>query len=709
MNDTAPLVSAWLGVADGRLVVRSGKVEIGQRISTVLVEIAHEELTVPRHLIEVAPVSTHGSPNEGMTAGSTSVEQGGQAVRRAAATLRIHAIAIAAERTGSQVGEWTLTDGILRGPGRNRPIPLLDFAEDLDLQIPVDPDAVFLPPKASPAASPMRGIDGMVTGGYRFLHDMELPGMLHARVVRPPNAHACLISINQSTADTLAGLGMTVVRDGSFVAVVGAQEWQVVKAAIRLAGACSWDTSRKLTEDNVDSLLTRSNARRMIVKDDTPLPDEAIPQESRPPDHGARYLRPFTMHASLAPSAAIAVWDGGKLSIITHSQGMHGLRNSIASCFGLEPGQVELTYAPSSGCYGHNGADDAAFEAALLARALPGKPILLKWTREEEHCWEPYGAPQAVEIGAWLDENGPIERIGIEAIGGTHTFRPIPGPGTTGYDRLLANRFRDPPILPPDPLSNLGRKSGIRRNLEPCYDFPELSMIKSQIADLPHRTSALRGLGSVPNIFAIECFMDEMARIQGQDPLEFRRRYLNDERALEVIDRLDGAMADAGRIWNSDGRGVAYAQYKNEATQVAVGVFLSVLEDASVQLDHAIIVADAGRVIDLHGLEAQMEGGFLQGASWALHEAVAWDRDGILSRDWDSYPVLRFDNVPEIETTIINRPECRSRGAGEASSGPAVAAIANAVFDATGLRLRHLPITAEAIRTAALEHDVPPA
>ena len=699
--DRHPLVSHWLGLRDGRLVVRSGKVDLGQRISTALAEIAHEELTVPRDRIDVAPVRTGASPDEGMTSGSNSVQQSGGAVRLAAATLRREAVRLAAERMGGRPDDWTLEDGGLLGPGTNQPVPLPDLLREADLEIEVDPEAPCMPARARPAAPAMRGLDGMVTGRHAFLHDMEWPDMLHARVVRPPHARARLAAAPAGVAGEVAEHGMHVVRDGSFLAVAGPREWPVVKAAERLGAACRWSSEGGLPEVDACAGLVREHATRLLVQDGTPR-DEPIPPLPAAAEFAARYERPFTLHGALAPSAAMAMWDGARLAITTHSQGIYPLRESIADSLGLDSEQVEVSHAPGSGCYGHNGADDAAFDAALVAMELPGRPVLLKWSREEEHSWEPFGPPQAVELTAWTDGAGRIARLSAEAIGGTFGGRPRPGPGRAGPARLLANRFRRSPIGPHAPAPNMGRQGGLHRNLDPAYAIPETRLVKNLVTDLPHRTSALRCLGAAANVFALESLMDEIAHAEGRDPLAFRRAHLQDPRAVALLDRLGDAMRTLPALGPGGGRGIAYARYKNAMARVAAGVHISVADDARIRLDRAVLVVDAGRVVDRDGLEAQIEGGFLHGASWALYEEVAWDRNGITSRDWQSYPVLRFDNVPEMEVIVLDHRDAPALGAGEAASGPAVAAIANALFDATGLRLRRLPLTADAIRRAAL-------
>ncbi len=694
-----PLVGHWLGAEGDVLVVRTGKVDIGQRISTALMQIAHEELTQPLECIRVAPVATGECPDEGITSGSNSVEQSGRAVRLAAATLRRMATAEAARRLGGEPPDWRLEDGALTGPGSNRPVPLTGLIADMDLGVPVDLDAPLAGPRARPARPPMAGLRDIVTGRYRFVHDLDAPGMLHARVVRPPNARARLAGVDAAVAARLRAEGLRIVRDGSFLAVAGAREWDVVKAAGRLFAGCAWQGGG-LPEDDVFARLTPANAERLIVEDGTPRA-APVPPAPDAPAHAARYERPFTMHAALAPSAALATWDGARLDIVTHSQGIYPLRQSIADSLGLDPRAVCLTHAPGSGCYGHNGADDAAFEAALLAMALPGAPVLLKWSREDEHAWEPYGTAMAVELAAATGPAGEITAYSAEAIAGTFRGRPRPGKGRAGPAKLLANRFRADPVGPARPEPNLNRQGGMHRNLDPVYRLPEVRLVKNLVADLPHRTSALRCLGAAANVFALESFMDELAAIAGRDALDYRRAHLGDARALAVLDRL-GAALGAAPSGAMAGRGVAYAQYKNAMARVGVGVDLHVTDLSEVRLDRAVIVADAGRVIDLGGLEAQLEGGFLQGASWALCEAVTWDRDGITSRDWDSYPVLRFDNVPEIEVIVLDRPGDASVGAGEAAPGPALGAIANAVCAATGLRLRRLPFTPDAISRAAL-------
>jgi CO/xanthine dehydrogenase Mo-binding subunit len=389
------------------------------------------------------------------------------------------------------------------------------------------------------------------------------------------------------------------------------------------------------------------------------------------------------------------------LKLKSHSQGIYPLRESIADSLSLDLDEVVIEHVPGSGCYGHTGADDAAFDAALVAMALPDRPILLKWSREDEHAWEPFASAMAVELAA-NTENGRITAFSAEVFSDTHRGRPRAGPGRAGPGKLLANRFRAEPIGPSPATPNMGAHAGMHRNLDPAYAFSAKRLVKNLVPDLPHRVSAMRCLGAAVNVFAIESFLDKLARDAGVEPIAFRLSHLDDDRARDVLLALRERTKGWPDTTEAMGRGIAYAQYKNAMARVAIAVDLQVNDRAEVELRRAAITAEAGRIVDAEGLCAQLEGGFVQAASWALYEEVKWDRDGILTRDWESYPVIRFDNIPEIDVTLLDRPSEKSVGAGEASPGPALAAIGNAVFDAIGLRVTRLPFSAAAIQKAAL-------
>ncbi|MDA8584994.1 molybdopterin-dependent oxidoreductase [Rhodobacteraceae bacterium] len=701
--DAHTLIADWITFEGDRLLIHTGKVDIGQRISTALIQITHEELTIPWGRIDIAPVRTGHAPDEGITSGSNSVEQSGYALRSAAITLREHMIMMAVARHGADAADWQLTDGVLSLSGTNHRIELTDLIPDVAPDVPVDQG--HLPAHRAQNDLPrpeMSGLRKMVQGAFTYVHDLEWPDMVHARVIRPPHARATLRDIDPKTVVNLKAAGFSIIRDGSFLALAGTKEWPVIKAATKLSGACDWDLGAGLPAKNVFDALNPKDAQRFLVVDGTPT-SKPIPDTNPNLDHTARFERPYQIHGSLAPSAALAHWTGEKLKLHSHSQGIYPLRDSIADSLGLALEQVEITHVPGSGCYGHGGADDAGFEACLVAMALPGTPVLLKWSREDEHAWEPFASAMAVELAAEM-EGGKIKAYSAQVFSDTHRGRPRPGPNRTGPARLLANHFRADPIGPIATAPNLGKHAGMHRNLEPVYAFAETHLVKNLVTDLPHRTSAMRCLGAAANIFALESFMDELARGQSIPPFEFRRAHLEDPRALGVLAELERQVSLRPAMADGSGRGIAYAQYKNKMTRVGISVELDVNDRAEIRLLDARIVADAGRVIDADGLTAQLEGGFLQAASWTLYEQATWDQGGIQSRDWDSYPVIRFDNVPNIEVTLLDHPNAASVGAGEASPGPAIAAIANAVFDATNIRMRRMPFTPDAIRqTAAAE------
>ncbi|MCR9085298.1 MAG: molybdopterin-dependent oxidoreductase [Rhodobacteraceae bacterium] len=693
----APLVRDWLGVEGDRAVIRTGKVDFGQRITTALLRIACEELTLPPDRIRVAPVRTGAAPDEGITSGSNSVEQSGHALRCATATAREAAAALAAQELGLDPARLTLADGVFAAPGGANRIDLLPLIARLNPALAVNASAPASPRRAHDAPLAPRGLRAMVEGRYAFLQDLDMPGMWHARVVRPPHALARLKSLDPEAVTAVEETGQRVIRDGSFLAVAGPAEWPVLRASLRLARGCDWDLGEGLPEGSPFDRLDTDPAISLPVAPGGKPEKGSLPPPLDSFTHRLRVERPNTLHGSLGPSAALTVWEEDVLRITTHSQGIYPLRDSIADSLGLDPDTVEITHHPAAGCYGHNGADDAAFEAALVARALPGTPILLKWAREDEHAWEPAAPAMAIDLAARV-KGGQITGWSGEARGDTHRGRPRPGPDRAGPQRLLANRFRIDPMAPYSGQPNMNRHGGLHRNLDPIYDFASRRLVKHLVPDGPIRSSALRCLGAVANVWAIESLVDQIAGETLQDPIAFRLAHLDDPRAITVLEGLRDSLGPA-----PEGRGIAYAQYKNAQTRCAIAVDLTVTDHAELRLDRIAIVADAGRIVDEDGLRAQLEGGALQGASWALYEEVRWDRDGMLTRDWDSYPVIRFDNIPEIAITLIDRPEDPSVGAGEASPPPTVAAIANAVHAATGLRLTRMPFTPDALQKAALE------
>ena len=706
-----PSLDQWVSIgADGIIFVRSGKVDIGQRISTALALIAAEELDVDFSRIDVARAETGLAPDEGITSGSNSMEESGNAVRVAAATARHHLLGLAADSLGVPADTLEIDNGIVAARGTNRSVSYADLLGGKTFGIPVDPDIAV---KAAGDYRTIgtqvvaRGMENIVTGKAHFVHDMTMPGMVHARVIRPPHYHAKLCALDDAMVERLGVDGISVVRDGSFLAVASGDEYAAIKAVERLNNAADWDKGDGLDAQDVFERLRINERESLPVVDGTPR-KEPVPPLADPPAGAvhtlqAVYERPYHMHGSIGPSAAVALFENGALTVWSHSQGIYVLRASMAEALGLEIDKLRIMHVPGAGCYGHNGADDVALDAALVARAMPGTPVLLKWTREDEHAWEPYGSSMAMALQGSVDADGAVVAWSHESYSDTYGMRPRAGDGGAGPARLLATRFLAEPIEPFYPSPSMGRHAGIHRNLDPLYAFPNKRLVKNLVRDLPLRTSALRTLGAYANVFAIESFMDELAEAAGMDALTFRLKHLGDPRAKEVLraaaDKLGWGKTD---LPSGHGQGIAMAQYKNIQCYAAVAVELEVTDVAEIKLRRVAVAADAGQVVDPAGLTAQMEGGFLQAASWTLQEQVTFDRDGITSRDWDSYPILRFDNIPTIDTILLNRPGEPYRGAGEAAAGPTAGAIANAIYRAAGLRLRRIPFTVDAIRAAAL-------
>ena len=703
-----PGLDEWISIGkDGRILLRTGKVDIGQRVSTALAMIVAEELDVDPERIDVTRTRTGRDPNEGVTASSVSMEDSGNAARAAAATARRQMLSCAAAELDVDAASLEVEDGTIRSRDTNRTLTYQEVQGGSRFDVAVDPAA---PVKAAEehrvvgtAAIPQSMRD-IVTGRYEFLHDTSLPGMVHARVVRPPHYHARLVGLDPALPSRLAARQVTLIREGSFLAVAGPDEYATQRAGDQVFAAAEWDLGEGLEPQDTRERLTSNERERRLVVNGTPvngpIPDPAEPSENAAVTLEARYDKPYHMHGSIGPSAAIAVWRDDGISIISHTQGVYLLRGALAETLDMDPERIEITHAPGAGCYGHNGADDVVLDAVLVARAMPGVPVLLKWTREQEHAWEPYGSCMALQLRASLDGDGTVIDWSHESYSDTFNMRPRAGPGKAGAARLLASQYLDNPPPRYIPVPAMVNHMGIHRNLDPIYNFSNRRLVKNLVRNLPLRVSALRTLGALGNVFAIECFMDELAAAAGLDPVDFRLRHLDDSRARDTLEAVAHCL-DQWPETEGRGRGIGFARYKNRQAYTAVGMEIEVNDAAEIRLHRTAIAVDAGEIVDRAGLTAQMEGGMLQAASWTLYEEVTFDRGGITSRDWDDYPILRFDNIPEIQTILIDRPGEPFLGAGETSSGPAAAAIGNAVFAATGLRIRQLPMTPDTIRATA--------
>jgi len=699
---TNRMLDAWIRIdADGSATVSTGKVELGQGILTALAQIAAEELDLPLGRVHMISGDTGRTPNEGVTSGSQSIEYSGTALRLAGAEVRAILIDAAAKKLGVAADVLKVSEGTISGADGQK-VTYGELAAALDLKREATGK---VPPK--PAAShmivgtsvPRLDIPNKVTGGPAYVQDMRPAGMLHARVVRPPRPGSRLESVDEAAAKGLPGV-VAVVRDGSFLGVIAEREEQAIKARAELAKSAKWTLGPPLPDSAkiYDHLLSLPTEDTVVSEKQPAALAGAPPANSAAPKMlEATYRKPYIAHGSIGPSCALAELKDGKMTVWTHSQGVFPNRGNLAVALGMKPDDVRCIHAEGSGCYGHNGADDVALDAALLARGAPGRPVRLQWMRDDEFGWEPYG-PAMVMKAKGAVSDGRIVDWNYEVWSNTHSMRPEPG----GVNLLAAWYLADPK-KPAPPKGIPQPAGGGDRNAVPLYDFPRQRVVNRLIKEMPLRVSALRTLGAYGNVFAVESFMDELALAAGADPVAFRLAHMTDPRARAVIEAV-ARKAD----WKQDqkggegrGRGIGFAKYKNLATYVAVVVDVEVdRASGNVRVPHAYAAVDSGLVINPDGLVNQIEGGIIQSTSWTLKEELRFNPEGILSHDWISYPILTMTEVPKIEIELINRPTERSLGAGEASQGPTVAAIANAFAHATSKRLRDLPLGRTRVKAA---------
>jgi CO/xanthine dehydrogenase Mo-binding subunit len=700
-----PDLDAWIRIEDdGTITLFSGKAELGQGLRTAIARIGAEELDVSLARVRVQTADTASGPNELLTVGSGSMEESGAAMRQAAAEARRHLLELAAKHLGVAVEHLEVHDGIISAAGTDRRATYWElFAGRTFGRAVTGGVAPKRPAEYRIVGKAADRIDlvGIVTGTTRFVQDMTVPGMLYGRVVRPPSPTARLESVDESRARR-PGV-VAVVRNGSFLGVMAEREEQATKAAEALRAGARWSDAETLpSQDELHAWLLAQPARSYRVVDGVPVEGPVEPIAA--PAGAARtlaatYTRPYHMHASIGPSAALAQWTDGALTVWSHSQGVSVLRPALAQALAIDAETIRVVHVAGPGCYGHNGADDAALDAALLARAVPGRAVRLQWRREDEHAWEPYGPAMVVKIQASLDDRGHLLDWNHDVSSNTHMGRPLPHGDRSG---LIAAWHLAAPLLPPRPMPMLFYHAGIHRNADPLYALPQRRIVKHFIENTPVRVSSTRSLGAYANVFAIESFMDELAAAAGVDPLDFRLRHLDDERARAVLRAAAERAGWEGRRKElGHGRGIGFARYKNQKCYAAVVIDVRVdLDTAEIRVERAVIAADAGQIIDPSGLANQLEGGVIQSASWTLKEQVTFDRTRITSVDWESYPILRFGEAPEVDTVLLDRPGEPALGSGEATQGPTAAAIGNAVCDAIGVRLREIPFTPDRVRVA---------
>jgi CO/xanthine dehydrogenase Mo-binding subunit len=691
----AAWLDAWIRIdSDGTITVFTGKAELGQGIKTALLQIAAEELFVSVGRPRLVTADTGLTPNEGYTAGSHSMQDSGTAIRAAAAQVRQILIGQAAALLQVSADLLKLDDGAVVGPDGRR----LNYGALVPpglLHVAAQPQAALKDVGSFTVVGtsvPRFDLPAKLTGGAAYVQDMRLPGMLHVRVVRPPHPGARLVAVDTGVVEAMPGV-TKVVRDGSYLAVVAEREFQAIKAMRALAAVALWQKADATLPPQADLFAHLTD----LPAQDIAVLDKRTPVTGAAKTLTARYTKPYLIHGSIGPSCAVAQLQDGTMTVWTHTQGVYPDRHAIAEMLAMPDAQVRCIHVEGSGCYGHNGADDAAADAALIARALPGLPVRVQWMREQENGWEPLGPAMVTQVQAALDASGKIVDWDYAVWSNTHSTRPGPA-GSLLPARLLAQPFSPPP---PEPIPM--PEGGGDRNCIPIYTLPSARVIYHFIPEMPLRVSAMRALGGYMNVFSIESFMDELALAAGADPVAFRLRHLDDRRARDAITR-----AAEGFGWGKTkpapghGYGFAFARYKNLAAYCAVAAEVSVEhETGRTRLVRAVAAVDAGQVVNPDGLINQVEGAILQSASWTLYESATFDATGVTSLDWSGYPIMRFDAVPDsVEVQLVDRPGLPFLGAGECGQGPAAAAIANALTNATGQRLRDLPLSKEKVKAA---------
>ena len=690
-------VDSFLAVhADGSVTVFVGKVDIGTGGRIAMRQIVGEELDVPLERIAMIEGDTALTPNQGATAGSYGIARGGAQLRQAAATARQALLAQAAQRLNRPAGDLQITDGLVSAKDGSAAVSYGDLLGDrafnvkIDLKAPLKSHERF---RFIGKSLPRPDMPAKVTGHHRYLHDLTLPGMLHARVIRPPALGATLVSVDESSIASIGGA--RVVRIQSFLAVLAEREWDAVRAARALRTKWTAGTGLPDHGKEFDSMRASRVVRdQEIAKRGDLSALSAPPAGTRP--LAASYRWPIQTHGSIGPSCGVADVRADRVTVWSSSQNTHGFQATCARVLGLERERVRVIYMDGAGSYGPNGADDAAIEAALLSRAV-GRPVRVQWSRQEEHGLDPKGPAQLLELRAAVDPDGQV------AAWETQAWLPL---ATANLPNI--------PLLSVDAAGlqqTPGRSTGlIYQNIDPPYTMPNVNAVVHWIPDAPLRTSAIRAPGKIANTFAVESFVDEIAALVRVDPVEFRLRRLTNPRGVEVLRRTAARMGwqprpsprpvDA-RTAVLTGRGIAYVHYKHEETLVAMGMEVAVERATGrIRVTRVVCAQDCGLMINPACVQSQLEGNIIQTLSRTLHEEVVYDRDGVTTLDWGSYPILTFPEVPALEFELIQRLDQPPLGVGEAASTPVPAALANAVFDATGVRLRTVPFRAERVKAA---------
>ena len=694
-NVAPDAVDSYIAIAeDGRVTVFSGKVDLGTGVRTALTQIAAEELDVPLDRISVLEGDTLLTPDQGPTYGSLSIQNGGMQVRQAAATARKHLIGLAAARLGVPEDSLRVVDGVIQPQAGGAGLSYAELVAGGQVQMKLDKDATPKDPAAYRHVGqsvPRLDIPAKCTGGFTYMQDFRLDGMLHGRVVRPPAIGADLQSVDETSVQSVPGV-IKVVRDGNFLGVVARTEWGAIKAAEALHA--TWSQPQTLPDQA--KLWEHVRATKTVKDDVTSTVGDTAAAMAAP---GARrisatYAYPIHTHGSIGPSCAVADVRDGKVTVWTASQMTHQLRKQVAAMLRVADADVRCIYLDGSGCYGRNGHEDAAADAVLLARAA-GQPVRVQWSREDEHGWDPKGPPTLIDLRAMLDDAGNVQAWESEFF--------IPQ-GAAGNVPLVA---ADLAGLPHETAMSPGNIIG---NSALPYAFPNIRTVCHRLETTPFRPSWIRTPGRMQNTYANEAFLDELAAAAGADPIEYRLRSLKDARGVELIHRLAKLAAwqprpsparDAATGGIARGRGVSYVKYELNRTYVGAVAEVEVNRGTgAVRVTRVFIAHDCGQIINPDGLRNQIEGNVIQTTSRTLMEEVAFDRAAVTSLDWGSYPIITFPDVPRVEIDLIERQEEKPWGGGEPSSAVIPSAISNAVFDAAGVRLRTAPYTPDRVKAA---------
>ena len=675
---------------DGGIVIYSGKVDLGTGHRIAMRQMVGEELSVPLEQIariELIEGDSALTPNQGPTAGSTGVMRGGVELRQAAATAREALIALAAERLKKPAAELVLAGGFVSAADGSK-VAIGDLVGEQGFQLKMNPKAALkAPAQYSVVGQSLRRPDmaAKVTGQHVYMHNHTVPGMLHGRVVRPASVGAKVLAIDEASVKRLPGV--QVVRINDFVGVVSSDEWAAIRAAKELK--VRWSDSAPL----VGHQALVDWAKRGPFSSDETLVNKGDPARlaalaSSADKLTATYVWPIQSHGSIGPSCAIADVQAGSATVWTASQASHRMVASCAALLGLPRDKVRAIYLDGAGCYGTNGHDDATADAALLSKAV-GKPVRVQWSREDELAWDPKGPPQLLQISGSLTPEGRIDawdtEMWVPRATANLEWIPLIGPQAAGIAQPI------------------GQSTGlVSQNGDPSYPANAVRVSAHWLGASPLRPSNIRAPGKVANCFAVESFVDELATKAGLDPLAFRLRDLANPRGREVVERLARLMAWQARpspaaksgSQIATGRGMAYIHYKHNETFVAVGMDVEVNRSTgALKVKRVACTHDCGLMINPDAVRAQVEGNILQTLSRTLHEETTFDASRVTSTTWASYPMLRFSDVPRLDIELISRPNDPPLGAGEAASSPVPAALANAIFDATGARVRSAPFT----------------